>query len=161
MKKIPLPKGNFAIVDDDDYPYLSRFNWGCHNHHAARQMGTLESGNATIYMEFFIKQKKSNDRYLFKNGDSLDLRKSNLRISSWAVSAVHNEKTKKKTTSKYKGVYKEKISGKWIAYLTYRENGIRKKALYKCFNTESKAALARNKAAKELFGELAYQNKIT
>ena len=26
-KRIPLGKGKFAVVDNEDYPYLSRFKW--------------------------------------------------------------------------------------------------------------------------------------
>jgi hypothetical protein len=47
MKKIKLTKSKYALVDNEDYPYLNRFNWVYANGHASMQV----SGH-NIYMEF-------------------------------------------------------------------------------------------------------------
>ena len=95
MKYIPLSKGKFAIVDDDDYHYLSRFNWSICNGHAVRQFGTAGKNCSMLYMEFLIKQKTANSRYFFKNKNPLDLRKDNLEIRSFPNDSIGQIKTKK------------------------------------------------------------------
>ncbi len=154
MKKIALNPGKFAIVDDDDYPYLSRFNWVLVNGHAAVQS---RNGQCT-YMEFFVKEKPKNVRYIFLNHDPLDLRKKNIEIVGWGASSAFHKKTKRKTTSKYKGVCWDSRSEKWLGYLTIRENGKRVKVLYQLFDNEIDAAHARDKKAREVFGNLTFQN---
>lgn len=160
MKKIPLTKGKFAIVDDEDFPYISRFKWtlGVANH-AVRCMKLGRDGQ--VHMEYFIVSKPhGRSRYIFKNGNPLDCRKENILIMNFADATTFFKKTQKKTTSKYKGVCWDKREEKWCAYLTQRQNGKRVKVLYEFFDNEDDAARARNKKAKEVFGEFAYQNKI-
>jgi hypothetical protein len=66
-------------------------------------------------------------------------------------------KYKLNVTSKYKGVYFQKESGKWRAGISYRN-----KTIYiGLYLTEDEAALAYNAKAIELFGEFAVLNKVS
>lgn len=102
----------------------------------------------------------ANDRYFFKNGNPLDLRKSNLEVRSCSNSSMGAKKTKSKTTSKYKGVCFDKRVGRWVAYVTKNVEGKRKRFLYKHFDNEKEAAIERDRVARELYGEYAYINII-
>jgi len=158
MKKIKLIRGKFAIVDNEDFPYLSRFNWSLgKTGHATRQ---IKGNYVELYMEFFIKQKSKGERYLFKNRNPLDLRKENILVTNFGVSSAFSKKTSSETSSRFKGVYWDKRAKKWIAYLTARIGDKRVKLLWQSFDNEKEAALARNKKAIEIFGQYAYQNKI-
>lgn len=84
-----------------------------------------------------------------------DYEPSNVR---W-VTHAQNQRNKgsfKGSSSKYKGVGWDKAANKWTARIS--KDG-RDKYLG-CFTSEADAALAYNIAAKELFGEYAYLNKI-
>ena len=54
MKKIPLTHGKFATVDDDDFVWLSAYNWQAvrinDNWHAVRYEHTKE-GVRVVYMD--------------------------------------------------------------------------------------------------------------
>lgn len=87
------------------------------------------------------------------NHNGLDNRKNNLRTCTRQQN-THNQKPRKKGTSKYKGVDWNKRQKKWRARIYYRG---------KChylgyFNNEIDAALTYDKKAKELFGEFACLN---
>lgn len=151
-KKIPLSNGQFATVDSEDYPYLSRFNWGLCNGHPARQLG----GGKVVYMAQLIKPKESNTRFLFKDRNPLNLQKENVKVASFSNSAASNKKTRTNTTSKYRGVSWDKRGKQWESYITYQ--GHRNFLGY--FEKEVDAAQAYNKKSKELYGEFAYHNAI-
>ena len=105
--------------------------------------------------------------YLNKN--PLDNRKENIVLISSSVKNGRNDKMymnimrkgkmKRNPTSKYKGVskrsdprYKNK---QWVACVQFK--GV---VYLKAFNTENEAGEWYNLRSKELFGDLAYQNKI-
>lgn len=88
------------------------------------------------------------------NGDTLDNRKSNLRVCSQANNVCNQSKHKDGITSKYKGVHIHTQNGKWTAQVQYRG----KKKYLGLFKTEVEAALARDRAAKELHGQYASLN---
>ena len=95
---IPLTQGKFAIVDEDIYADLSRFNWCAvkvSGHVYAKRTDTKE------YMHVLIVGIKGLETD-HVSGDTLDNRKSNLR----AVTKSQNQMNKISTgrTSKYKGV---------------------------------------------------------
>jgi len=167
MKKILLKHGFEAIVDDEDYPYLSRFHWTLY--------GGKDSGDERAVREFFINRRtvivpmwkfliasENNKEVIYLNRNSLDNRKENLRV---VPAYVANHRAEKKSrgasatpTSRYKGVsYSNTYQGhkKWIGDIVC--NG---KRYSKHFFTEREAAEFYNEKAREIYGEFAYQNVI-
>jgi hypothetical protein len=92
------------------------------------------------------------------NGDTLDNRKSNLRICTKLQNQYNQKKHKGNKHSKYKGVTlrKELKSKPWEAFIyanrTHRRLGY--------FATEIEAAEAYNKAALQMYGEYAKLNEL-
>lgn len=110
-KKIKLFGGEIALVDDEDYPLLSRFKWsynGEEGNKYVRAGGDRKSGNQVgYYMHRLICGGKSPDH---KNMNTLDNRKDNLRIATRQENNWNQTKPKGcrhgPCTSKYKGVSK-------------------------------------------------------
>lgn len=167
MKQLKLAKGKFAIVDDEDYEFIKRLrptifrrDYRGNNRSNGKNFEVVLTGghgkNIWYVKHFLLKPKVSNMVVEAKNGDNLDLRKENLVIIPREISIHHNLKQINKT-SKYKGVCFVKRINKWEAYC----NRADKKGKYiGIFNTEKEAGLAYNEKARELYGDLAYQNKI-
>lgn len=180
MKQIELTQGKFAIVDDDDFHYLSRFNWtlfidkyGNENVHRVLQ---TRFRNAQIGLEDYIIPRHSTggkQRLVFKNENRLDFRKENLFFVH--ENTVQNRAKKAKTymgrapCSTYKGVTKNNkfnpdgtTRGKsWRVQI---ESGKRNTPNHKIFvalrDTEKECAILYNQKALEFHGEFAYQNII-
>ncbi len=155
MKQIPLTEWKFAIVDDEDYPFLSRLNW-IYREAGGRQVLDTALGSfwaQYIPMHFLLIRQRQEWFVRHKNGNWLDNRKENLEM----ISASFMQQSKKKPKSKisiYKWVwYQHK---KWRAEI--QQWG--KKYYLWVFASEEAAAEAYNKRARELYGEHAYQNVI-
>lgn len=89
------------------------------------------------------------------NRNTLDNRKSNLRICSQQQNICNTEPR----SGKYKGTSMHKLkdgSERWVAQISANHVKYR----LGTYNTEEEAALAYNKAAKELHGEFAYLNDV-
>ena len=89
------------------------------------------------------------------NGNGLDNRRSNLRIVTRQQNTFNS--VHKGGTSKYKGVALDKESGLWRAYIA--KDG--KRTWLGRFPDELSAAIAYDKAAKDMFGEYAKLNIAT
>jgi len=163
MKKIPLTKGKFAIVDDEDFVVLSRFKWNLHNWGHAKRTDTRV---APLNMENYIIPSKSGHEILHRNGNKLDNRKENLLLAKHSVLCHRSPKKKTAIHSKYKGVTYDGIMrrGKHTYYISkpWRAYACKNYIRYNIgrFKTEKEAAEAYNKKVRGLYGELAYQNKI-
>lgn len=162
MKTIPLTKGKFATIDDEDYSKVSHLSWYASKEknglwYARAYLGRGYKKYSSIRMHRLIlgmnKQDKRQVDHLNSNG--LDNRKHNLRIATNAQNSM-NRRKQKGCSSIYKGVYWNKVNRRWLAYIYLN----RKKISLGSFIDEKSAAQAYNNKAKELFGEYALLNKL-
>ena len=108
-----------------------------------------------LVMERVLSRKlKTSERIDHINGDGTDNRRENLRMCTQGQNLA-NQPKRKNGTSKYKGVSLTK-SGKWVAQITVNY----KHFALGCYELESQAAIAYNKAAKQFSGEYARLNTI-
>jgi hypothetical protein len=151
-KKIFFKKGGYTLVDKEDFNNLSRYNWRL-----------FESNNhkyaiTCLLLHRFIMGKNIplNMCVDHINRNTLDNRKSNLRIIGFPDNGRNKEKFKGNYTSRYKGVSLYRPQRKWIAYVSYKG----KTRYIGLFNEEIEAALAYNNYVKKIFGSFAVLNKI-
>lgn len=155
MRKLNISKNLWVLIDNEDYSYLSRFNWGVDsNSIVERQIRNGKTRNR-IPMWCLLVLNKNGGRVVHINGNMFDFRKSNLRVVPEKVLS-HNAKKRTNTSSRYKGVCWDKVNQKWRAYIVY--DG--KRYDLGRFDNEIIAAFAYNEKAIELYGLEAFQNKI-
>lgn len=165
MKTINLTQGKVALIDDDMFAYLNQWKWMAQydNHtrsyYATRAARDSESAKQKrVRMHRLILGLLDNDKLQVdhKNHNTLDNTKINLRVATVADNCA-NRKSKKGTSSNYKGVGWYKPYNKWLARIAKGEYC--KNLGY--FIDEKDAAMAYNKAAIEIHGEFACLNKLT
>jgi len=151
LRYIPLTRGLFAIVDAADYEWLSRHRWtaqGGGKPYACRRPTT-----GTIWMHRLIMQAPDGMVVDHIDGNSLNNRRSNLRICTPRQNTANRAKTRN-GTSRFKGVHFCTRDRKWRAQIGV--DGERR--FIGDFDDEVEAARAYDRKAAELFGEFAYLN---
>jgi hypothetical protein len=161
MKQIPLTKGKFALVDDEDYDRLvamGKWHVTCKGYaartkHYRKPCGRLSS--STIFMHHLISPVDGKNQVDHRNTNKLDNQKDNLRVCSNSENCKNTSKPKN-NTSGFKGVYWKKQIKRWCAQI-----GVEYKNIYiGSFATAIEAAKAYNEAAVKHFGEFAKLNQI-
>ncbi len=153
-----------TIIDTEDEPLFDQ-----HIYSAS------DTGNGRIYVCRTIwngKDRKQDKVYWHKlitnppsnmvadhiNGDSLDNRRSNLRVATPAQNCINRGANRthrgKSTTSSYKGVSWDKRRNKWVSNIGHDY----KRIYLGCFDVPEDAARAYDAKAQELYGEFAYRN---
>ena len=121
MKTIPLTQGKHAIVDDEDYLWLSTWNWYAKhdggNWYAHAHVKHNPQYRTVIAMHrLLLMYPKKGFHTDHVNHNGLDNRKQNLRV----VTNRENQQNRKNPgKSKYPGVYFDKGIGKWRAQILY------------------------------------------
>jgi hypothetical protein len=157
MKQIKLNNSaDFVLVDDEDFERVSQYKWsirGDHKGAVGRYTFTHKTKHHTLAQEVM-----QQPRVMFDHIDRnpLNNQKSNLRVASYAANAYNSTKTLGKFTSQYKGVYWDKIKGKWRARITVQQ---KLKSLGE-FASEVNAGIAYNCAAFKHAGEFASFNPL-
>ncbi len=156
MKQIELSQGKVALVDNEDFKRLSKFNWYIHkgrNTLYARR--NIKPRGRKLYMHRDIMKPLNKTLIDHINDNGLDNRRCNLRFCTPAQNIV-NSYGRQNRTSKYKGVSWCKNIKKWEAFVTvnYKKIGLG------YFASEQKAAIARNIAIIKYFGEFARLNNV-
>lgn len=156
MKEIELTQGKVAIVDDEDYDRANQYKWRARENkrtgvfYAIKHKTTVDS---YIYMHRFILQVSNEEQVDHICGDTLDNRKSQLRICS-NMENSRNQKIRNDNSSGAKGVYWSKEKNKWRVQI--RVNGIKHHLGY--FSDKALAIDVYNLSAIEYFGEYARIN---
>lgn len=153
MPEIPLTRGLVTIVDDEDYERFRHFKWHAttgKNPYAARCCHIAKKKFFLHNLIMGVTELKREVDHI--NRQSLDNRRSNLRIATMAANAQncfhsHN-------TSGVKGVSWCKVKRKWKMQIG------RNAKFQGYFETKEEAAMAYNKRAIELYGKDAYVNVI-
>lgn len=147
MKEITLNKGQIAIVDDEDFPLVSKYKWHLDSvGYASARLPRKESGTS-IRMHRLLIKINAGEVSDHINGNRLDNRKANLRSATRSLNMI-NRKANDNVTG-WRGVWQSKNSttawqfniGK--NYRRYTKGG---------FSSPRMAALAYNEAALKLFG---------
>ena len=116
-KEIQLTKGYVAIVDDDDFEWLSEYKWSA----SVDKRDKYTSARTTVYKYFegykwrrsvkmhrLVMDAQKGQIVDHINGNPLDNRRSNLRFATAAENARNHKKqkliNKGPCSSKYKGV---------------------------------------------------------
>lgn len=160
MKLIPLTKGYFAKVDDEDFERLSAYRWTAliskNSPHCpyAISYGLRDDGTCgTIYMHKKVFNAGDKVELDHIDRDSLNNQRENLRLAS-KVQNAQNRRIRKHSTP-YKGVHLRKSYRKYIAYIQ-----INKKFKYLGVFTDAKeAARTYDREALAAFGEFALTNQ--
>lgn len=154
VKEIKLTKGYVAIVDDDDYDELSKYNWVANKPNKTCVYARRNSKDGNHYMHRIITDCPKGMEVDHINGDKLDNRKLNLRICTHSNNGKNMKPWSKGTSSIYKGVCWENFTSRWKAEITID----RKHITLGRFSNEADAALAYNAAAIKYHGGFARLN---
>lgn len=154
VKEIPLQNGMVALVDDEDFERVNKYQW----HYAVssgRTNITISNKKIGVLGRFLLEEDDENIVISFKDKNVLNHQKENLLKVKRATGNVRG-RGHRNSTSKYKGVSFDKQTSRWVAQIQYK--GKTKKIGR--FDTEEEAALAYNSYATETFGKLAFLNVI-
>lgn len=161
IRKIAVGSGGlFALVDGTDFHHLSKFKW-----YPVKGKNTIYAGRSfqRNYRSHFVSMHRAilglrvgDLRQVdHADGDGLNNRRANIVACTFSQNNHRRRRFKRLSLkSKYQGVQPHR--GKWQAQICCN-----KKYIYiGRFDSEIKAALAYNIAARKLFGKFAFQNKI-
>lgn len=158
MRKIKLSQGKYAIVDDEDFKQLNKHKW----HYALYKKGKgyAKSNNhkgfpKLIRMHRIIMNAKKGQEVDHINGNTIDNRKSNLRIVTRSQNMM-NTGLRNTNTSGYKGICFDKRYKRWCSY-TWK-NG--KQIYLGSSKSKKQAAIIYNIGVEKYHGSYALLNRI-
>lgn len=147
-----------AFVDDRDYAEVSAFRWfvryvpqkGDRQQDQGPYAVKSLPGNRQISMHQFLTGWAMTDHI---DHDGLNNQRSNLRPATKAQNLT-NSRPRVGYSSSYKGVYWSRTARKWTAQIKID----RKSTHLGYYADEKEAAMAYDRAARQVFGEYAYLN---
>ena len=162
MKVIPLSRGQFTIVDDEDYDRLMAHSWAWvpgsgssgSPGYAVRGGNKKRGEPRTIQMHREILNAPPGVQIDHINTNSLDNRKENLRFADTQKNAFNRNKPNVPCTSIYKGVMQRKDQTNWIARIKFNERHVE----LGTYADEAYAAAVYNFASRIFFGEYRREN---
>lgn len=161
-KYLATKTGEKVKVDAEDYEDLSSRSWRVIYSTKTQKpsvVTSIRTGASVRTMtlgQYLMKPRKGKQVYPRRWQEGLDYRKSNLIVCSMKERQRMLPKRGEKSTSQFKGVTYIKSKKIWRARI--EKNG--RSHYIGDYAREETAALAYNKVARELFGDIAYQNQV-
>jgi AP2 domain. len=155
--EIRLTQGKVALIDDEDFGKVAgkwHVHWNGPRVYARRT--TYPGGNrkVNIYMHRVILGALEGEQVDHRNGDTLDNRKGNLRITRSDSEQQANRGLSKANTSGFKGVHWHKRDKCWRAQIKVNH----KRIDLGRYRTPEEAAAAYDRRAREVWGDFARTN---
>lgn len=153
---IPLTQNKFALIDEDDLALVSPYRWRVLKGKKAKKLYAYTGGYPgvpALAMHRLIMNAPTDRDVDHINGDSLDNRRSNLRVATESENGANREPNRV-NSSGYKGVTWQKNIGKWQAQIKCRGKNI----YLGLYDDPANAALAYDSKALEVFGDFARLN---
>ena len=142
-KLIPLTKGKFAMVDNEDFDRVKDIPWLCN------VQGYAVNTSIGLMHRIILNAPRDMEVDHVVQSQTLDNRRSNIRIVTKSQNGF-NSRPQKGSSSIYKGVGYREDRRKWRAFIGTKHIGN--------FNTELEASIARDIEAMKIQGEYAYLN---
>lgn len=149
-KMIQLTRGKTALVDAEDYAFLSQWQWWCNPKGYAIRSRSAGGKNVKIYMHREVMKAERGQEVDHINGDKADNRKANLRFCTHLQNCYNRTKIKNKLG--YLGVFPN--GNGFTANITLGKRIVR----LGTYRTKEEAARKRDEAALRLHGKFARLN---
>lgn len=154
--ELPLTKRGkqvaVALVDASDYNLLKDYRWKLHTNGYAMRNVWVDGVASIEYMHRVITQATKGKVVDHINHNTLDNRKSNLRLCEHREN-MRNTKLSKNSTSGYTGVVWHKTQSSWQARIRLNYKTI----FLGYYNNLEDAVKARKLAEKKYFGNFAFK----
>jgi hypothetical protein len=155
-REIPLTQGKVALVDDEDYEWLSQYKWCVSRSNNRKWYAETRINGKLVYMHRMIMNAQPGETVDHRDGNVANNQRYNLRICTIAENLRNRGASQRVGRySRYKGVTMDKRNGKWMASIKSAEG---RQIHLGYFTSELSAALAHDVAAKLYHGEFAWLN---
>lgn len=154
MKEITLTNSPLvALVDDEDYGWLSLYNWSLNTHGYVCRRVKVGTKRREILMHREVMQATRGQLVDHRKGNRCDNQKSSLRVATYSQNAANR---KPKGDRVYKGISFDEPNNVWVARVMIHGQDI----YLGSFERQEDAAWAYNQKAAEIFGEFARLNNV-
>jgi AP2-like factor, euAP2 lineage len=148
-------------IDKEDLERVSAKKWRATKSTTGRlrivtSVSTPKGPRSLTLGAFLMNPPKGKLVYPRRFNDGFDYRKSNLIVCTMQERQQLLPKTRTESSSRYRGVSYSAKSKTWRAGIKVKGKTI----ALGTYKSEDEAALAYNKAAREYFGDMAYQNPV-
>ena len=158
FRRIKLTRGQYAIVDPEDFEQLNQYKWNCTHYGYAMRAVSVGSGKgkkqAAVYMHAAVCPAPKGMITDHINRNPLDNRKANLRPATQKQNVWNRKFAKEGGRSRHNGIRWDKNRQKWQVRLTI--DGRRESFGY--YADEAEAAKAYDRVARQYRGEFAVLN---
>ena len=160
---IELSGGRESVIDAVDLNKIRNYKWYCSRsgkkgNYRWYAVAWVENGNGKeIRLPQLLLNASTDEQVDHKNGNTLDNRRENIRISTQRENCQNRRKLFRVCSSVFKGVCWHKGNKKWVAQIRPPESKRQRCLGY--FDSEIEAARMYNNAAVKLFGNFARLNE--